>query len=173
MSPRTQFALICKAIQIFYSLDRNIHKDDESQWIEQNSDILKYVKPEVQINLQLSQHLRQSFINIFFHIAEVIEKQNIPSIESIKENSWEKGNEQPHVPGFLFEDGTVGAAMQVVFEGARDCDVWAGSGDFEGVFGVECGRLVVCRNDHEWELVARMCGLRELGTWEGEVGRDV
>lgn len=64
--------------------------------------------------------------------------------------------------------------MQVVFEGARDCDGLAGSGEFEsesdGVFGVECGRLVKCRNDHEWELVARMCGLRELGRWEGEVG---
>ncbi|PVH81813.1 hypothetical protein DL98DRAFT_415916, partial [Cadophora sp. DSE1049] len=163
ISPRTQFALVCKATKIFHVLDRNIYDDDELPWTEQNSDILKYVKPEVQVNLELSQHLRHGFINIFLHIAEVIEGQVIPNTESMKKNAWRKGDNQPHVPKFLFENGTTEAAIQIVFEMARDCDEWAGSGEHELEFREECEKLPRCRNDHEWELVVRMCGLRELG----------
>ncbi|KAH7408014.1 hypothetical protein BKA64DRAFT_743577 [Cadophora sp. MPI-SDFR-AT-0126] len=162
MSPRTQFALVCKATKTFHKLDRNIYDEDESPWKEQNSDILKYVKPEIQVTLGLSQYLRHGFINIFLHIAEIVESQIIPSTESIKNSAGKQAHNQLHVPGSIFENGTTDAAIQIVFELARDCDEWAGNGEHELEFKEECVKLPRCRNDHEWELVARMCGLKEL-----------
>ncbi|KAK0099377.1 hypothetical protein ONS95_003549 [Cadophora gregata] len=167
MSPRTQFALMCKATKIFHTLDRNIYDTDDEPWTQQYSHILQYVKPEIQENLELSQDLRQGFINLFFHIAEIIENGLIPNIESVKKNAWDKGDRQPTVPSAIFENGTTEAAIQIVFEMARDCDEWAGSAEHEVEvevgFKEEVERLPRCRNDHEWELVVRMCGLRELG----------
>ncbi|KAG4442128.1 hypothetical protein IFR05_002414 [Cadophora sp. M221] len=151
MSSRTQFALVCKATKIYHSLDRSKSTDDE--WTEDNADVLRYVKPEIQTNLALSEHLRQGFINIFFHIAQVIESQQIPSTESIKINAWEMMENNPHVPGFLFTGGTTEAAIQVVFEMARDSDEWVGDGDHQEEFKTVHDDLPKCRNDHEWELV--------------------
>ncbi|KAH6722680.1 hypothetical protein BKA61DRAFT_569192 [Leptodontidium sp. MPI-SDFR-AT-0119] len=146
--------------KICHFLDRGTGSDNE--WTEYNGDVLRCVQPEVQAALALSKHLRHGFINIFFYIAEVIESQVIPSTGSIRKNAWGMRENVPHVPRFLSTSSTTEAEIQIVFEMARDSDEWAGDGDHQEEFKIVHEDLPKCRNDHEWELVARMCGLREL-----------
>ncbi|KAH7356377.1 hypothetical protein BKA65DRAFT_206454 [Rhexocercosporidium sp. MPI-PUGE-AT-0058] len=97
MSPRTQFALICKATEIYHMLNHSTSVDDD--WRAENGDVLRYVNPDVQVSLALSQNLQHGFINIFFHIAEVLESQVIRIDQ--KERLGNEGQRPPRFRGLF------------------------------------------------------------------------
>ncbi|KAL2073876.1 hypothetical protein VTL71DRAFT_11202 [Oculimacula yallundae] len=160
MSPRTNYALVYKASELHFSLDND--KDIDDYWVDHNAGLLQYVDPKVLEDLRYSQYIRDGFINLFFHMAQVLESQAIPTTDSIKRRAWGMNEDIPHLPAAIFLEGTTEAAVQIVFQLARDCDEWAGNGYNSLYFKTLHDQHPVCRNDHEWEMVARRCGLKDL-----------
>ncbi len=164
MSSRIAFALVCEATRLYLQLKQNL--DDGDIWAEHNASVIRYVDPEIQVNLKLSKHLREGFANLFFHADAVLGEGLNLATSSIKHSAWTLRQNEPQVPGFLFENGTTDAAIQALFEFARDQDEWAGKDTYDEAFKEEFKALPECRNDHEWDLVASQSSLQPLAPVE-------
>jgi hypothetical protein len=67
----------------------------------------------------------------------------------------------PDTKNYLRRAGTqmgFRAVLRCMFEAAKEEDENAGNGECQLIFRKEWSRLPTCRNDHEFEVVARVCG---------------
>ncbi|KAL4989772.1 hypothetical protein BDW68DRAFT_195610 [Aspergillus falconensis] len=107
--------------------------DDGSFWVKDNNYILVHLNPNIQKNLKTNKSLRKDF-----------------------EKRW-----PPDTKNYLQRAGTqmgCWAVLQYMFNTAKEEDEKAGDGQCQLILKEEWSNLPTCRNDHEFEFVARACG---------------
>ena len=160
LSPRMKFALLCQAEVTHDMLDAEI--DDGPSWCMWHDDILTHVAPDILQNFRTNKSLRQGFSNIFNHAARALRKNIVPTVENVR-RVWSDESEWPPVTRNFFQrGGTIESALQVLFERAKDQDLWAGDGTHMDVFADQVEQMPQCRNDEEFGFVAVACGMPHL-----------
>ncbi|GAB1217283.1 hypothetical protein ATERTT37_006519 [Aspergillus terreus] len=159
LSARMRFSLIIHGQENFDLAQDGI--DDGGFWIEASGHRLEHLGLEVRENLKTNKSLRKGFVNMFQIAVECLKARQVPTAENLK---WFRDNQSewpPHTKNYLRRAGTwmgCRAVLRYMFDRAKEEDEKAGDGQCQLVFNKEWSRLPTCRNDHEFEFVARACG---------------
>lgn len=135
--------------------------DDGGLWIMFHGFRLEHLDLEVRENLKTNKSLRKGFVNMFQIAVECLKAGKVPTAQNLE---WFRDNQSewpPHTKNYLRRAGTqMGsrAVLRYMFDRAKKEDEKAGTEDSQLVSKEEWSRLPTCRNDHEFEFVARACG---------------
>lgn len=135
--------------------------DDGDFWIKDNHYILVHLDPDVRKNLRTNKSLRKGFVNIFQIAVECIKARKLPTAENLKWCCNNRSEWPPDTKNYLRRAGTqmgFRAVLRRMFDTAKEEDEKAGNGECQLILGEEWSQLPTCRNDHEFEVVARACG---------------
>ncbi|KAJ0416963.1 hypothetical protein BJY00DRAFT_290635 [Aspergillus carlsbadensis] len=158
LSPRMSISLIqhCKNLSGFLEID--IEYDD---WVMENRKFLVHLGSNVRRELASSANLRQGFVNIFRLVTRCLKAKQVPSSVNIERRSANRAKWQPHTGEYLRSAGTqkgCNAAIRYLFSAVKGRDVKAGNGECQQTLQQSWSALPACRNDHEFDFVAGMCG---------------
>ncbi|CAG8128302.1 unnamed protein product [Penicillium nalgiovense] len=135
--------------------------DDGSFWVEDNDYILVHLDPDVRKNLKTNKSLRRGFVNMFQVAVECIEAKRVPSAGNLEWCCNKRSEWPPDSKNYLRRAGTqmgCRAVLRYMFSTAKEWDEKAGNGECQLTLNKEWSDLPTCRNDHEFEFVARACG---------------
>ncbi|KAJ5179433.1 zinc knuckle transcription factor [Penicillium capsulatum] len=135
--------------------------DDGSFWVEDNNYIIVHLDPDVRKNLKTNKSLRRGFVNIFRIAVECLEAKRVPSAENLEWQCNNRSEWPPDSKNYLRRAGMqmgCRAVLRYMFDTAKEWDEKAGNGESRLALKREFSDLPTCRNDHEFEFVARMCG---------------
>ncbi|GIJ99534.1 hypothetical protein Aspvir_001667 [Aspergillus viridinutans] len=135
--------------------------DDGEFWIEDNHDILVHLDPDVRTNLETNKSLRRGFVNMFRIAVECLKANRVPTAENLEWCCNNRSEWPPHTKNYLRRAGTqmgCRAVLRYMFDAAKEEDEKAGNGECQLILKEEWSDLPTCRNDHEFEFVARACG---------------
>lgn len=150
------FALECVATRMYGNIKSVVR--DKDGWSKFKQSLLTNIHPEIQKTLELSKNFQKGFANLFHHVGNIMSQGIVSSRRSIRNQASQPTENLHRVQGLLYTNGTVEAVLRIVIDSARDHDEWAGGGDMPDEFKEQNGMLITCRNDHEYDLVARMLG---------------
>ncbi|GES62937.1 zinc knuckle transcription factor [Aspergillus terreus] len=159
LSARMRSSLILQGETMFDRTQDGI--DDGGLWIEENEFELKHLDLEVRKNLKTNKSLRKGFVNMFQIAVKCLQARKVPTAENLE---WFRDNRSewaPHTKNYLERAGTqmgCRAVLRYMFDRAKADDEKAGNGESQLVLKEDWSRLPTCRNDHEFEFVARACG---------------
>ncbi|PKX91234.1 uncharacterized protein P174DRAFT_376578 [Aspergillus novofumigatus IBT 16806] len=159
LSARMRSSLIFQGETTFDLMQNDI--DDGGFWIEVNKFKLEHLDLEVRKNLKTNKSLRKGFANIFQIAAECLKARKVPTAENLKWCCNNRSEWPPHTKNYLRRAGTqmgFRAVLRYMFDAAKEEDEKAGNGECQRILREEWSRLPTCRNDHEFEVVARACG---------------
>ncbi|KAF4181095.1 hypothetical protein CNMCM8060_009741 [Aspergillus lentulus] len=137
--------------------------DDGRVWIEDNAFKLEHLDLEVRKNLRTNKSLRKGFVNIFQIAAECLKARKVPTVEDLERCCNNRSEWPPHTKNYLRRAGTqmgFRAVLRCMFDAAKEEDEKAGNGECQLILKElkKWSHLPTCRNDHEFEVVARACG---------------
>jgi hypothetical protein len=142
-----------------------LHVDvDHDECVMDNDEFLKYLNPRTLMHLGTNGTLRRGYVNIFQIVAECLEAKRVPNPENIERCSSERSLWQPGTHEFLRFSGTdrgCHAVLRFLFDASKERDEKAGNGATQVCLGESWPILPVCRNDNEFEFVAKTCGYPE------------
>ena len=165
-SARMKQALLCQA-EINHDI-LSEYTDDGPFWVDMHSHSIHHVDPDIQRNFRTNKSLRKGFANIFDHAANTMRKGAAPTAQNVIDVWSNSGEWFPVTRSYFQRGGAAVDALRVMFECARDEDLWAGNGGLQNLFGdeeeepAEIAALPQCRNDLEFGMVAMICGMPEL-----------
>ncbi|KAJ5219705.1 hypothetical protein N7468_008909 [Penicillium chermesinum] len=159
ISARMRDSLISQG-EVNYDLSREFINDGH-YWVKSNSDILVHLDRDVRRNLKTNKSLRKGFVNIFQIAVECLEARRVPTPENLEWFCNNRSEWPPHTRNFLQRAGVQGgcrAVLRYMFDAAKEEEEYeeAGNGEF-----YPSSNLPTCRNDYEFEFVARVCGYAE------------
>ncbi|KAJ5437606.1 hypothetical protein N7445_006150 [Penicillium cf. griseofulvum] len=132
--------------------------DDGSFWVEDNDYIIVHLDSDVRQNLKSNKSLRRGFVNIFRIAVECLKANKVPSAENLEWCSNNRSEWPPHSKNYLRRAGTqmgCRAVLRYMFKTAKEWDEKAGNGECQLTLEKKWSDLPTCRNDHEFEFVAR------------------
>ncbi|KAL4745592.1 hypothetical protein BDW72DRAFT_186441 [Aspergillus terricola var. indicus] len=135
--------------------------DDGGFWVKYNDYVLVHLEPDVRKNLKTNKSLRKGFVNIFRIVVECLEAKRVPTAENLEWCCNNRSEWPPDTKNYLRRAGTqMGcyAVLRYMFDAAKEQDEKAGDGECQLILEEEWSVLPTCRNDHEFEFVARTCG---------------
>lgn len=135
--------------------------EDGSFWVEDNDYIIVHLDSDVRQNLKRNKSLRRRFVNIFRIAVECLKANKVPSAENLEWCSNNRSEWPPHSKNYLRRAGTqmgCRAVLRYMFKTAKEWDEKAGNGECQLTLEKKWSDLPTCRNDHEFEFVARVCG---------------
>ncbi|PYH99228.1 hypothetical protein BO71DRAFT_476797 [Aspergillus ellipticus CBS 707.79] len=159
LSPRMRSSLICQG-EINYDLHQE-GIDDGSFWIQDNDYTLVHLDPDVRRNLKTNKSLRKGFVNIFRIAVECLKAERAPTAANLEWCCNNRSEWPPDTKNYLRRAGTqmdCRAVLRYMFDTAKEEDEKAGSGECQLILKQEWSDLPTCRNDHEFEFVAKACG---------------
>lgn len=165
-SARMKQALLCQA-EIHHDI-LSEYTDDGPFWVDMHSQSIHHVDPDIQRNFRTNKSLRKGFVNIFDHAANTMRKGAAPTAQNVIDVWSNSGEWFPVTRSYFQRGGAAVDALRVMFECARDEDLWAGNGGLQNLFGdeeeepAEIAALPQCRNDLEFGMVAMICGMPDL-----------
>jgi hypothetical protein len=137
------------------------HIDDGRFWIKDNKYILVHLDPGVRTNLKTNKSLRQGFVNMFRVAVECLKANRVPTAENLEWCCDNQSEWPPDTKNYLRRAGTqmgCRAVLRYMFDAAKEEDEKAGNGECQRILKERWSDLPTCRNDHEFEFVARACG---------------
>ncbi|UPL00965.1 hypothetical protein LCI18_011899 [Fusarium solani-melongenae] len=162
LSPRMQQALRQQsALQLGALLDQI---DDGSAWLKWNRAELRRVSFTTQHLMEDHKNLRVGFVRLSKHLSTCIEQKRVPDEANILEISQGSGEWPPVTQLYLRCEGTISAAVTMIFHKAKDRSSWATCSSNRATFWAPWARpdlmsgMVECRNDLEFGFVTGMCG---------------
>ncbi|KAI0520845.1 hypothetical protein F5B22DRAFT_598604 [Xylaria bambusicola] len=164
LSPRMRFALLSEA-ETQYDILRIFPRPDPdgADWVTLNDDVLHYLPRAVRENLKTNKSMREGFINMCSHFAGCLRKKYLPDTMTVLKFFEEEVSEwPPATKNYLQRGGTVAAVALMLFDRVIDRDEWAGDGTLMELFEDKVNQLPICRNDHEFYFVSRMCGYERI-----------
>ncbi|KAF4187709.1 hypothetical protein CNMCM8694_005580 [Aspergillus lentulus] len=161
LSARMRTSLILQGETTFDFMQDDI--DDGRVWIEDNAFKLEHLDLEVRKNLRTNKSLRKGFVNIFQIAAECLKARKVPTVEDLERCCNNRSEWPPHTKNYLRRAGTqmgFRAVLRCMFDAAKEEDEKAGNGECQLILKElkKWSHLPTCRNDHEFEVVARACG---------------
>lgn len=159
LSARMRSSLIFQGETTYDLMQEEI--DDGDFWIKDNHYILVHLDRDVRKNLKTNKSLRKGFVNIFQIAVECIKARKLPTAENLKWCCNNRSEWPPDTKNYLRRAGTqmgFRAVLRRMFDTAKEEDEKAGNGECQLILGEEWSQLPTCRNDHEFEVVARACG---------------
>jgi hypothetical protein len=159
LSARMRSSLIFQGETTFDLMQNEI--DDGGFWIEVNEFKLEHLDHAMRKNLKTNKSLRRGFVNIFQIAAECLKARKVPTAENLKWCCNNRSEWPPDTKNYLRRAGTqmgFRAVLRCMFDAAKEEDEKAGNGECQRILREEWSRLPTCRNDHEFEVVARACG---------------
>ncbi|KAJ5263953.1 hypothetical protein N7478_011558 [Penicillium angulare] len=159
LSARMMSALLFQAETTYDLMQNDI--DDGGLWVKFNDWKLEHLDPDVRHNLKTNKSIRKGFVNMFQIAAECLGAKQVPTAQNLERWCNDRREWPPDTKNFLRRAGTqmgCRAALRRMFDAAKDEDEKAGNGEFQRILGKEWSDLPICRNDHEFEFVARACG---------------
>lgn len=160
LSPRMKLALLDQANTIYDFLSYNI--EDGKYWVMDNEFWFRYVAYDVQQKFKKNKSIRLGYTNIFSGVRDCLESNIVPSVENTLQVIRQRSEWLPVTRKYLGRAGDlpgVRAALRCIFHSAQDQDDRTGDGEFQRIYASEYQSLSVCRNDREFEFVARACGV--------------
>jgi hypothetical protein len=158
LSTRMRYSLIRQGETTFDLMQNEI--DDGGSWIEFNEFRLEHLDLEVRKNLKTNKSLRKGFVNIFQIAVECLKARKVPTAENLRWCYNNRSEWPTHTKNYLRRAGTqmgCRAVLRYMFDAAKEEDEKAGNGECQ-LLRKEWSHLPTCRNDHEFEVVARACG---------------
>lgn len=162
LSARMRLSLIYQGEIMYDVMQYGI--DDGGFWATSCDLRLKHLDPDVRQNLKTNKSLRKGLVNIFQIAAECLEAKRVPTVENLKQCCNDRNEWPPNTKNYLRRAGTemgFRAVLREMFNIAKESDEKAGDGDCQHMLKKEWSDLPTCRNDHEFEFVARACGYAE------------
>jgi hypothetical protein len=161
LSARMRSSLIFQGEITFDLMQDDI--DNGSLWMMINEFKLEHLDLEVRKNLKTNKSLRKGFVNIFQIAAECLKARKIPTVENLAWCCNNRSEWPPHTKNYLRRAGTqmgFRAVLRCMFDAAKEEDEKAGNGECQRILKElkEWSHLPTCRNDYEFEVVARACG---------------
>jgi hypothetical protein len=160
LSPRMNLALLDQANTIYDFLSYNI--EDGKYWVMDNEFWFRYVAYDVQQKFRKNKSIRLGYTNIFLGLRDCLESNIAPSVENTLQVIRQRSEWLPMTRKYLARAGDlpgVRAALRCIFHSAQDQDDRTGDGEFQRIYASEYQSLSACRNDREFEFVARACGV--------------
>ncbi|KAF3196000.1 hypothetical protein TWF225_000351 [Orbilia oligospora] len=155
LSTRMRLTLLRHAEMIHDFLDMDI--DDGKMWAASFKDFTQYVAPDLRERFKTNKSLRQGFSNLFLYVAEVLQKDMPPYVESVEAQARSSSEWPPCTRNFL-ERGRVESVLRTLFTNAKTLDYELE--DDEPARDPKAAEIFPeCRNDHEFEFVISMCGI--------------
>ncbi|KAJ5748237.1 uncharacterized protein N7511_009933 [Penicillium nucicola] len=159
LSARMRSSLILQGECHYDLLQEDI--DDGGLWVNWNYSILEELEPDVRRNLRTNKSLRNGFANIFQIAAECLKAKIVPTVANLEWYSRDRSEWPPYTKSYLRRAGTqmgCRAVLRYMFDIAQEQDEYAGDGENQQILRKKWSELPTCRNDHEFEFVARVCG---------------
>ncbi|KAJ6118122.1 hypothetical protein N7471_013999 [Penicillium samsonianum] len=135
--------------------------DDGGLWVDWNDSKLEELEPDVRRNLGTNKSLRNGFANIFQIAAECLKAKIVPTAANLEWYSRDRREWPPYTKSYLRRAGTqmgCRAVLRYMFDKAKANNEYASDGENQRTPRKEWSDLPTCRNDHEFEFVARVCG---------------
>ncbi|RPA85165.1 hypothetical protein BJ508DRAFT_322993 [Ascobolus immersus RN42] len=168
ISPRTKHSLVIQAEILYGMLGENLNMQQQLQIefpemdFNTDQDLSWYSEapPCVYDQLKATPDLKLGFVQILVHIATLLRGNIPPNVQYFTE-LWEDDKDcfGRGARVYLEAGGTFGSAVLTVIKMAMDRDPLTGDGSMMMTFGEEREALPKCRNDSEYGMVARCCGL--------------
>jgi hypothetical protein len=135
--------------------------DNGDLWMDWNDCKLEHLEPDVRKNLKTNKSLRKGFVNIFKIVVECLKTNKVPTAKNLESDCNDQNEWPPNTKNYLRRAGTqrgYRAVLRHMFDAAKENDEYAGDGECQLILKKEWSDLPTCRNDHEFEFVARVCG---------------
>ncbi|KAJ5098833.1 hypothetical protein N7532_005834 [Penicillium argentinense] len=159
LSARMRSSLILQGEFMYDLMQDGI--DDSGFWVDFNDFKLEHLDLDVRKNLKTNKSLRRGFVNICQIAVECLQAKRIPTAENLEWCSNNRSEWPPDTRNYLRRTGTqmgCRAVLRYMFDAAKEEDEKAGDGWCQRTLKKEWSDLPTCRNDHEFEFVARACG---------------
>lgn len=162
LSPRMQYSLRQQGKLQLEALWDQI--DDGRAWLKWNRTELKRVEFITQHLMEDHKNLRVGFVNLSKHFSTCIGRNRVPDEANILEVSQGSGEWPPVTELYLRCEGTISAAVTMIFHKVKDRSPWATCGSNRRMNWVPWAQpdlmpgMVECRNDLEFGFVTAMCG---------------
>lgn len=135
---------------------------DGGYWIMRAGNSLKHVDRDVLRSLGTNRSLRNGFVNMFQLVVECLRAKKVPTVENIEQSCDNNQSEgAPDTKNYLQCAGTqmgCWAVLRLMFDAAKAEDEKIGNGGYRLGMKGKPSDLPTCRNDLEFEFVARACG---------------
>ncbi|KAJ5737473.1 uncharacterized protein N7483_002598 [Penicillium malachiteum] len=135
--------------------------DDGDFWISDNDYILVHLDRNVRESLGTDKSLRKGFVNIFRVAVECLKAKRVPTTENLEWCCNNQTKSSQDTQNYLRHAGTqkgCRAVLRYLFDATKEEDEKAGDGECQYTLKEDWSDLPPCRNDHEFEFVARACG---------------
>jgi GNAT superfamily N-acetyltransferase len=159
ISARMSSALIFQGETTYDLIQEGI--DDGSFWVKDNDYLLIHLDHDVRRNLRTNKSFRKGFANIFRIAVDCLKANRVPTAESLEWCCNNRSEWPPDTKNYMRRSGTAmgcRAVLRYMFDAAKEEDEKAGNGECQLVLKEAWSDLPTCRNDHEFEFVARACG---------------
>ncbi|KAH8431755.1 uncharacterized protein LDX57_009407 [Aspergillus melleus] len=159
LSARMRCSLVFHGEFMYDFLQEGI--DDGAFWVEANDHILVHLDPDVRKNLKTNKSLRKGFMTLFQIAVECLNAKRIPTAKNLVWYCYNRSEWPPHTKRYLRHAGwQMGcrAVLRYMFDAAITEDEKSGDGECQLTLKEKWSDLPTCRNDHEFEFVARGCG---------------
>lgn len=158
LSARMRSSLIFQGETMYDLMQYGI--DDGGFWVKDNDYILVHLDPNVRKNLKTNKSLRRGFVNIFQIAMACLEAKKAPTAENLEWCYNNRSEWPPDTKNYLRRAGTLmgcRAVLRHMFDTAKENDEKAGNRECQIILKKKWSDLPTCRNDHEFEFVARAC----------------
>jgi hypothetical protein len=159
LSARMRSSLIFQGMVMYDRMQDEF--DDGDFWTIFHDSDLEQLDPNVRNNLRTDKSLREGFVNMFEIAVECLQAKQVPTAGNLEQCCSHRNEWPPHTKNYLRRAGVqmgCRAVLRVMFDNAELNDEKAGNGDCQRILKKEWSDLPTCRNDHEFEFVARACG---------------
>ncbi|KAJ5373957.1 zinc knuckle transcription factor [Penicillium concentricum] len=159
LSARMRSSLIVQGETAYDFMQDGI--EDGGFWVEFNDHRLEHLDSDVRENLKTNKSLRKGFANLFQIAVECLKAKRAPVAANLEWYCKSRSEWPPYIKSYLRRAGTrmgCRAVLREMFDAAMNEDEKAGNGECQRILKKEWSDLPTCRNDHEFEFVARACG---------------
>jgi GNAT superfamily N-acetyltransferase len=168
LSPRMRLALLCQAEVQYDMLNDMLPGMSREDWDLDFliGDEFKFLDPHVRENLKTNKSMRQGFVNLCGHFATCLKTeglQGVPIPDNVLRQLQRASEWPPCSKNFMDRGGTIFSVGSMIFNAAKDQDIFAGDGEHLHVFKKDIEALPECRNDHEFGFVSGICGYKRIG----------
>jgi len=161
LSPRMSITLLRKAEEIYETLRGSFSECSGQKFVEKNGENIKFLQPQLRLNLATNDSMREGFINFFSHFAACIRNGQLPTEQSIMQAMQDSSEASPSSRAFLDGGGSVSSVVSVVFQRAMVEAMLCGYGSYFNCHTDDMDSPI-CRNDFEFEFASAMCGFRRV-----------